>query len=684
MHSPKTPLHAPRARGLGALGAGLRTELFIAWRILRPHRRRSAFVITAISVVGIIIGVWALIVVSGVSGGFQDAFRQRILGLYPHLLVLERAGDFQDWREIAEKVRGTEGVTGASASTFNEMMAAVGDRRSGIAVRGVDTEHAASVSQLDQALLEGRLADLDERPIATLEGDRLKLSGAVEDTRWLVAVGAGGVTVARDLEARPDFGSSRIRLVHLDGSGGPLRLELADVDEVSSAVRPGDSTRAVEVEPGTYEARVLSEAGELLATRPVELAADGGLALVVLPGDAGGPGLRLMALSDPPVRPAGSADAPNDARFRVIHASAEVGPVRVATGEGGTDLATVAPGEVSADVSVPGRLPRILLGVDLRKRLGADKGSVVTLVSPLRGIDNRELGPFGMAPSSARFEVAGWYRSGFHEYDVRLAMVDLFAAQRFIRRGDVVQWIDVRMDDDFRVAERTEQVRRRIEPYGFIDFMAATQALDARLDRLASGDVRGFPMEAPTDAVDLLVNTATAVQLLGRQGVDFGYRERYKLIDWEEMNHNLLSALKLQKVVITVIFLIIIAVAAFNVVGSQVMLIHDKRAEISILESMGVTRAGISRIFLLQGLLVSGIGTSVGLVLGLGLSGLIEAVGFGLDPEVYLISELPVRIDVAESVAVALLALLFTCLVTLYSAVRASQVTPVQGLREID
>ena len=94
------------------------------------------------------------------------------------------------------------------------------------------------------------------------------------------------------------------------------------------------------------------------------------------------------------------------------------------------------------------------------------------------------------------------------------------------------------------------------------------------------------------------------------------------------MNANLFGALKLQKVVLTVFFLIIIAVAAFNVVGSQIMLIHDKRTSIAILKAMGASESGIMRIFLIQGEVVSALGTMVGLALGLGICSLIILVGY--------------------------------------------------------
>jgi lipoprotein-releasing system permease protein len=152
----------------------------------------------------------------------------------------------------------------------------------------------------------------------------------------------------------------------------------------------------------------------------------------------------------------------------------------------------------------------------------------------------------------------------------------------------------------------------------------------------------------------------------------------------EEMNANLFGALKLQKVVLTVFFLIIIAVAAFNVVGSQIMLIHDKRSSIAILKAMGASEGGIMKVFLIQGGAVSAAGTLVGLALGLGICLLIDVVGYPLDAEVYLISQLPVEVTPGLVAVVGVMAVVLTTITTLYSSGRASRMEPVDGLRHLD
>jgi lipoprotein-releasing system permease protein len=174
------------------------------------------------------------------------------------------------------------------------------------------------------------------------------------------------------------------------------------------------------------------------------------------------------------------------------------------------------------------------------------------------------------------------------------------------------------------------------------------------------------------------------VNLLKYQETDFGYQPRYRLIDWEEMNANLFSALKLQKIVLTIFFLIIIIVGSFVVVGSQIMIIHEKGPDIAILKAMGATARTIRAVFTLQGLFVAGLGTLFGLVAGFVACWILVAVDYRLDASVYLIDRLPVEIDVANAILVAVATALCTLAATQYSAARAAAKTPVEGLRAVD
>ncbi len=156
------------------------------------------------------------------------------------------------------------------------------------------------------------------------------------------------------------------------------------------------------------------------------------------------------------------------------------------------------------------------------------------------------------------------------------------------------------------------------------------------------------------------------------------------VFDWMEKNINLFSALKLQKVVLSMFFLIIIFVGSFVVVGSQIMVVHEKTREIAILKAMGATRGAIRLVFTLQGLFVALVGALSGLAAGLLLVWLIDVVDYKLDKSIYLIEQLPARVAPLELTLIAIGALLCTLITTQLSAGRAANKHVVDGLRAID
>jgi lipoprotein-releasing system permease protein len=155
----------------------------------------------------------------------------------------------------------------------------------------------------------------------------------------------------------------------------------------------------------------------------------------------------------------------------------------------------------------------------------------------------------------------------------------------------------------------------------------------------------------------------------------------YRVIDWKELNHNLFTALTMQKVIISLLLVLIILVAAFNIIASLTMIVLSKVREIAILKSMGAGAATVARIFLVGGTTVGAIGTSMGILYGLLVCVLARLYGYPLDPKVYLIGELPVRVSASEIVAVAAATLGICFLSTLYPALRASRMRAVDGLR---
>jgi lipoprotein-releasing system permease protein len=156
----------------------------------------------------------------------------------------------------------------------------------------------------------------------------------------------------------------------------------------------------------------------------------------------------------------------------------------------------------------------------------------------------------------------------------------------------------------------------------------------------------------------------------------------YRTIDWQEQNRSLFSALKLEKLAMGVILLLIVLVAAFNIVSTLTMVVTDKTREIGILKAMGMPSASIRRIFLWQGAAIGFFGTGLGVLLGLvGALALTRFKLIALDPQVYFIDRLPIQIAVTDVLAITAASLGIAMLATLWPARQASRLFPVEAIR---
>lgn len=232
-----------------------------------------------------------------------------------------------------------------------------------------------------------------------------------------------------------------------------------------------------------------------------------------------------------------------------------------------------------------------------------------------------ELGPTGPMPKSRPFRVAGIFYSGMYEYDMKYTYVTLETAQRFLATGDAISGIDLKVDRIERAPE-----------------VAATLA--NRLDR-----------------PDLRVR------------------------DWQEMNKNLFGALELEKLAMFITLGIAILVAGFCVFGTLTLMVQEKSREVAILKAMGATRRSIVGLFLVEGLLIGLLGAALGLGLGFLVCYQAEHFGIRMNPEVYYIDQLPVHIDGFEFAAVGVSAALVCLAATIFPAVLASRMSPVDALR---
>lgn len=231
-------------------------------------------------------------------------------------------------------------------------------------------------------------------------------------------------------------------------------------------------------------------------------------------------------------------------------------------------------------------------------------------------------GPTGMVPRMKRFVLVGVFNSGMFEYDTTLTYMDLAEAQRFFDAGDTVSAIEMRVAD----------------LYGARDTARAVEQA-----------VGGFPFRAR---------------------------------DWMEVNRNLFSALKLEKVVYGIVLTLIVVVAAFNILASLTMVVKEKRRDIAILKSMGASSAAIARIFVLNGAVIGLAGTLLGTLLGLAGCWLLSHYQFiDLPKDVFLVNTLPVRIDPLNFLVVALASIAICLVAALSPARRAASLVPVEVIR---
>lgn len=266
-------------------------------------------------------------------------------------------------------------------------------------------------------------------------------------------------------------------------------------------------------------------------------------------------------------------------------------------------------------------LPPVLMGKELARKLKAEVGDDVTVVVPLSNVNLQTFRAESSAPRTRKFRVTGIFYSGFDEYDRRLMYVSLDEAQQLQARGDQVMGVELKVAD---------------------------------VDRAA----------------------AIATALGGRLG-----EPPYQVQDWYELNHNLFDALALQKIVLVVVLTLIIVVAAFNMVSALIMMVTDKTREIAILKSMGATSGGIARTFQVVGIAIGGVGTALGIGLGLTTCWVVGSYGYRLDPKVYLIDRLPIDVQAGEVVIVAVITMVISVVATLFPAAKASALRPVEGLR---
>lgn len=156
---------------------------------------------------------------------------------------------------------------------------------------------------------------------------------------------------------------------------------------------------------------------------------------------------------------------------------------------------------------------------------------------------------------------------------------------------------------------------------------------------------------------------------------------QYSIRTWIDMNKNLFTALKLEKIAMFIILALIILVASFNIVSSLMMTVFEKRKDIAILKSLGAKNGSILRIFIIEGTVIGLVGTVIGSILGYSLCEFIRHYKIDLPQDIYYITNLPVKLSLTDVIVVTTLALGISILSTIYPSLKASRVDPVEVLR---
>jgi len=237
--------------------------------------------------------------------------------------------------------------------------------------------------------------------------------------------------------------------------------------------------------------------------------------------------------------------------------------------------------------------------------------------------------PLGVMPRLRRFTVVGVFEAGMHQFDRSMAIVHMQDAQKLFSMGDKVEGVRLKLDDMFNAYQVTHELEKNI-------------------------------------------------------GEDYWVR------DWTKMHSNLFKALKTEKVVMFIILLLIVAVAAFNIISTLVMTVNEKQADIAILRTIGMTPNSLMWVFIVQGVVIGLVGTMLGVAIGVPVALHVnEIVGFieglmqtkFLPADVYYITELKSDLHLSDVLTYTLSAFGLSVLATIYPAYRAARIQPADALR---
>lgn len=290
----------------------------------------------------------------------------------------------------------------------------------------------------------------------------------------------------------------------------------------------------------------------------------------------------------------------------------------------------------------------IVLGQRLAENLHVQVGDQLTLISP-----QGQATIAGFIPRMKAYTVGGTLKLGMHEFDSSLILMPFAEAQNYFM-----------LNAPAPCSPPPVELQQSELPTAGCTVAAASN------------------IEVMVDDVNAAPAVASAIRAQG--GPDL------RVYDWQQTNASVFAALTVQRNVMVIILALIILVAAFNIISSLVMLVKDKGRDIAVLRTMGMTRAGVMRVFLMAGGMIGFAGTVAGLGLGLLLAAYLEPLHHALEKalgqeilveNIYFLSTLPTKTDPREVVIIVILALVLSFLSALYPARRAAKLDPAEALR---
>jgi lipoprotein-releasing system permease protein len=541
----------------------------------------------------VLLGCMALVVVLSLMSGLEGDLRDKILNQKAHIRVSRGDGrPFVDYQRLADAIGEVPGMA-ASPTIEGEIMVRTGLQRQAAMLIGVIPDTQLLVSNLGSLVEEGSYDYLTAR------------EDIPDPDPFVIGVGDGMPWRLRHLERqRTRKGAAKRR----DAKRGvDLGRDTGEEDETGGTAveedKDDDWLDPVEELPKLEEKGLLPRGRDRAAAPPADTSEEEGWEDPV----------ELL----PKLRAAGIVPEP---------AKPPEGPSEAAEDEGvGPVFEDEQAGEIGSAHSVPatGFPPPLLIGRELAMELGVHVGAQVMLVSAVG-----RMTPAGLVPGVLRAKVGGVFYSGMYEYDRKNAYAPLDVVQTFLRSGDRVTAIEVKLDD---------------------------------IDELDQGRVA----------------VAAVVVRLGRD-------QELLVEDWRDLNRNLFSAMFLEKVAMFIALLFVVLVASFGILASNLMSVMEKSREIAVLKAMGRTDDGILRVFVAEGLCVGVLGSFGGIGMGLALCWALDRFGLPLNENVYYIEKLPVVVDPVEVSLVGVAAFIIVWLSSLYPALIASRMRPVDALRNVD